>query len=72
MFMQEKRRKKQPTEITKDGQGCGPGLCHCPLLSDESASGSLTCPLSVLQSPVFEILCLGCQYFQDILVFWLV
>ena len=49
--------KKPAKRDCKNGQGCGPGLCHCPLLSEESASGSLMCPLSVLQSPVSDFFC---------------
>lgn len=35
---QKKRRKCKPKEIVKDCQGCGPGLYHCPSLSEETAS----------------------------------
>ena len=40
--------------MLKDGYGCWPDLCHCPLLSEETAHGSFTCPMSVLQITSFQ------------------
>lgn len=47
-------------------------LCHCPLLSEETAHGSFTCPMSILQITSFRCFVSRMSTFPGYLVFQLV